>query len=86
MVLRIAVGERVADGDIARMPANTVSKASAASPVRITIALASDTVDDSKIARVIASSSARSWSLSYSSVARANVVWASVMARHSSAA
>ena len=46
MVLRIAVGERVAAGDIARMPASTVSKASAASPVRITIALASDTLDD----------------------------------------
>ena len=45
MVLRIAVSERVAAGDIAKMPASTVSKASAASPVRITTALQSLTLD-----------------------------------------
>src|SRR6478735_7429930 len=55
MVLRMAVGERVADGDIASVPASTVSSAWVASPVLMTMALASLTNEASKMAVVMAS-------------------------------
>jgi hypothetical protein len=70
----IAAGVRVALGDVAKVQANAVIKAAAISPVLTTIALASDTLDVSKMACVIASSSTHSCSASYSSVAFANVV------------
>jgi hypothetical protein len=64
MVLRMAIGERLAAGDSAMIAASADSRALAVSPVLMAITAQSDTLDVCAMAVTMASSSWRSCSSS----------------------